>query len=42
MNEDTYEIKFKLLVPKFVLFRYDVFPFIFLYVALFYAYFNLE
>lgn len=40
MSEGQYEIRFDLLVPKFVLFRYDVFPFIFAYAALFYAYFN--
>lgn len=42
MSEDQYEIRFDLLVPKFVLLRYDVFPYILAYVALFYAYFNIE
>jgi len=40
MSEASYEIRFHLLVPKFILFRYDVFPFIFAYAVLFYAYFN--
>ena len=42
MSEDLYEIRFDLLVPKFILFRYDVFPYIFAYAILFYAYFNVE
>lgn len=42
MNEDQYEIRFNLLVPKFVLFRYDVFPYLIAYAVLFYAYFNIE
>ncbi len=40
MSENNYEIRFDLLVPKFILFRYDVFPFALAYAALFYAYFN--
>ena len=32
----TYSIQFKLIVPRFVLFRIDLFPFLAIYTVLFY------
>lgn len=39
---DEYQIHFNLLVPRWLLFRLDVFPFLLVYSALFYGFYYLE